>query len=159
MLVSYLNMYNFNMLTKGVSDLNMLNSYLTTLKFEIDGGKYTESQIALLHQGDANLEKHIIAQGNTFDELWNFMEQKEIRFFGYRHDKCFLRRRREIEFNYFSDIPSWKDDGTKREWTISIIDKPYKISMKELMKQDADLVIEYIKERELSFFEGVKDNI
>ena len=128
----------------------MLNSYLTTLKFEIDGSKYKESQITLIREENANLEKRIIAQGNTFDELWNFMEQKEIRFFGYRHDKCFLRRRREIEFNYFSDIPSWKDDGTKREWTISIIDKPYKISMKKLMNQDADDVIEYLKERGIS---------
>ena len=72
MLTCYFDMHNFNMMTKGVNDLNMLNSYLTTLKFEIDGSKYKESQITLLHQGDANLEKHIIAQGNTFDELWNF---------------------------------------------------------------------------------------
>ena len=133
----------------------MLSSYLTTLKFEIDGSKYTESQITLIHQGDASLQEHIIAQGNTFDELWNFMEQKDIRFFGYRHDVCFFRRKREIEFNYFSGIPSWRDDGTKKQWTVSIIDKPHK----KLMKQDADLVIQYIKERELSFFEGAKDNI
>ena len=126
----------------------MLNSYLTTLKFEIDGSKYKESNITLIHEGNASLEEYIIAQGNTFDELWNFMkDKKELSFFGHCNEPWFLSRKRNIEFDYFSDIPTWYDNGTKKEWTVSIIDKPRKISMKELMKQDADDVIEYFKER------------
>ena len=137
----------------------MINSYLRTLKFEIDKFKNTKNHIILAYEENANLEEFVLAQGNTFDELWDYMKQKELVFFGHREDVWFLSRRRKIEFDYFSDIPSWVDNGTKRDWKVSVIDKPYKVTMKELMKQDADLVIEYIKERELSFFEGVKDNI
>lgn len=126
----------------------MLNSYLTTLKFEIDGSKYKESQITLIREENASLEEYIIAQGNTFDELWDFMKsKKELAFFGYCHEPWFLSRKRNIEFNYFSDIPTWYDNGTKKEWSVSIKDKLYKVSMKDLMKQDADDVIEYLKER------------
>ena len=129
----------------------MLNSYLTTLKFEIDGSKYKESQITLIREENASLEEYIIAQGNTFDELWNFMKsKKELAFFGHCHEPWFLSRKRNIEFNYFSDIPTWYDNGTKKEWSVSVKDKLYKVSMKELMKQDADDVIEYLKERGIS---------
>lgn len=129
----------------------MLNSYLTTLKFEIDGSKYKESQITLIREENANLEEYILAQGNTFDELWNFMKsKKELAFFGHCHEPWFLSRKRNIEFNYFSDIPTWYDNGTKKEWSVSIKDKLYKVSMKELMKQNADDVIEYLKERGIS---------
>lgn len=129
----------------------MLNSYLTTLKFEIDGSKYKESQITLIREENASLEEYIIAQGNTFDALWDFMKsKKELAFFGHCHEPWFLSRKRNIEFNYFSDIPTWYDNGTKKEWSVSIKDKLYKVSMKELMKQDADDVIEYLKERGIS---------
>ena len=129
----------------------MLNSYLTTLKFEIDGSKYKESQITLIREENASLKEYIIAQGNTFDELWNFMKsKKELAFFGHCHEPWFLSRKRNIEFNYFSDIPTWYDNGTKKEWSVSVKDKLYKVSMKELMKQDADDVIEYLKERGIS---------
>ena len=129
----------------------MLNSYLTTLKFEIDGSKYKESQITLIREENSSLEEYIIAQGNTFGALWDFMKsKKELAFFGHCHEPWFLSRKRNIEFNYFSDIPTWYDNGTKKEWSVSIKDKLYKVSMKELMKQDADDVIEYLKERGIS---------
>lgn len=129
----------------------MINSYLRTFKFEIDGSKYTESHIILECEKLANLNQFILAQGNTFDELWDFMKsKKELAFFGYCHEPWFLSRKRNIEFNFFSDIPTWYDNGTKKEWTVSVKDKLYKVSMKELMNQDADDVIEYLKERGIS---------
>lgn len=128
----------------------MLNSYLRTLKFEIDKFKNTKNHIILAYEENANLEEFVLAQGNTFDELWNYIEQNELVFFGHREDIWFLSRKRRIEFDYFSDIPTWVDNGTKKEWKVSIIDKPYKVTMKELMKQDADDVIQYFKDRGIS---------
>ena len=65
----------------------MINSYLRTLKFEIDGSKYTEKHIILEYEGLVNLKPCILAQGNTFDELWDFMKsKKELVFFGYCHE-------------------------------------------------------------------------
>lgn len=137
----------------------MINSYMRIVTFEIDGHEEKYSYIVLEDEKDAVLKETIIAEGHTFDSLWDYLKENKE----YNSEFCITEncgifiKRRKIELvsqSYFSNLV-WNDPSSRiiLNWKKSIIDKPYSITMKELSEQEVDKVIKYFNER------GFKGNI
>ena len=128
----------------------MLEIFERTQVFKIDEVEIRkEHWIVLKEEKDAFLEEEVQDCGNTFDSLWNYMDRPYCAFNipGNRWYRALWSKKRRIEF--FTKTKTWVDDGTKREWSISLKDKPAKISMEKLLKLDSDKVIQYLSERNI----------
>lgn len=126
----------------------MMNVYLRVIEFEIDGKVVkTESWPILVDEKDAKLEAVVEGHGNTFDSLWNFMNEKDYLIPANRWTRAFWSKKRRIEF--FVKAKTWIDNGTERLWSLCYVDVPHTISMERLLKFDADKVAQYFSERNL----------
>lgn len=130
----------------------MMNAYLRTIYFTIDGNKKCIANLYILvDENEAKLQETIKGKGKTFESLYNFMSTTDsglvIRGNCYEHG--FFSKKRRIEF-YDDTIKNWIDNGIEREWKLSFQDKPRSLSMKKLMELDADKVIQYLVERGLT---------
>lgn len=127
----------------------MMNTYLRTETFEIDGVIAREnSWVVLLDDADAWTETYVSGKGCTFDSLWNYMDRHGLSVPANRWYRAFWSKKRRIEF--FTKTKTWVDNGTERQWKETYIDEPYKISMERLLQFDADKVAQYLNERNLS---------
>lgn len=137
----------------------MINSYKRIVTFEIDDHKEKYSCIILEDEKDVILKETVIAQGHTFDSLWDYIEENKecnSEFCIAENYGIFIKGRRIelVSHSYFNNLV-WTDPSSKLilNWKKSIIDKPYPITIKELSKQEVDKVIRYFNER------GFKGNI
>lgn len=127
----------------------MMNTYLRTETFEIDGVIARENNwVVLLDDTDAWTETYVSGEGCTFDSLWDYMDRHGLSVPANRWYRAFWSKKRRIEF--FTKTKTWVDNGTERQWKETYIDKPYKISMERLLQFDADSVAQYLNERNLS---------
>jgi hypothetical protein len=138
-------------LSKGkVREIKMMNTYLRTMEFEIDG-KVTnsESWVVLVDEKDAALETVVDGQGKTFASLWDYMQTSYngLNVPANLWTRAFWSNKRRIEF--FTKTKTWIEDGTERPWSVTYSDEPYGVSMERLMKFDADRVTQYLQERNL----------
>ena len=129
----------------------MMNTYLRTLVFTIDGVKTrVETFPMLIDETKAQLETQIEGQGKTFESLWNYMEQpyKGLNIPANRWIRAFWSNKRRIEF--FTKTKTWIDNGVEREWSLTYKDEPYTMSMERLLKFNSEKVAQYLVERGLS---------
>lgn len=127
----------------------MMNTYLRTETFEIDGVIAREnSWVVLLDDTEAWTETYVSGEGHTFDSLWDYMDRYGLSVPANRWYRAFWSKKRRIEF--FTKTKTWVDNGTERQWKETYIDRPYKISMERLLQFDADKVAQYLNERNLS---------
>lgn len=129
----------------------MMNTYLRTVRFEIDGKIIRSNEsLILIDESTAQLGERIEATGSTFDSLWDYIHDRD----GYPVPaNCWTRalwsNKRRIEFFY--DAKTWVDNGTERVWKITTVEQPYTVSMTRLLEFDAEDVIQYFRERNLVF--------
>lgn len=127
----------------------MMNTYLRTETFEIDGVIAREnSWVVLLDDTEAWTETYVSGEGHTFDSLWDYMDRYGLSVPANRWYRAFWSKKRRIEF--FTKTKTWVDNGAERQWKETYIDEPYKISMERLLQFDADKVAQYLNERNLS---------
>lgn len=129
----------------------MMNTYLRTSKFTIDGVlTKVESWYVLIDDSKANKEIKVLGNGKTFESLWSFMTTSGdgILIPGNAWLRAFWSKKRRIEF--FTKTKTWVDDGIEREWELSIIDEPAEVSMERLYKFDSEKVVKYLVERGLT---------
>lgn len=127
----------------------MMNTYLRTETFEIDGVIAREnSWVVLLDDTEAWTETYVSGEGHTFDSLWNYMDRYGLAVPANRWYRALWSKKRRIEF--FTKTKTWVDNGTERQWKETYIDEPYKVSMERLLQFDADKVAQYLNERNLS---------
>lgn len=127
----------------------MMNTYLRTETFEIDGVITSEnSWVVLLDDTEAWTDTYVSGEGHTFDSLWNYMDRHGLAVPANRWYRAFWSKKRRIEF--FTKTKTWVDNGIERHWKETYIDEPYEVSMEKLLKFDADKVAQYLSERNLS---------
>lgn len=126
----------------------MMNTYLRTMEFEIDGKVVkTESWTILIDENEAILSGKTKGEGRTFDSLWDFMYEHGLIIPGNGWTRAFWSNKRRIEF--FIKVKTWVDNGTERPWKVTYIDEPYRVTMERLLKFDSDDVVKYLNERNL----------
>ena len=123
----------------------MLKTYLTRYTLTINGDKYV-----------TNTRRPIIARepefkefkGNTFASFWELFQIYGLIIPGNCWTRGIFSKKRRIEFfDSYCVFDTWIDNGKEREWSFTVEDYEYETTMKELMECEADLVIEYLKER------------
>lgn len=129
----------------------MMNTYLRTVTFTIDGVETREESFSILvDETKAQLEMQIDGQGKTFESLWNYMEQlyKGLNIPANRWIRALWSNKRRIEF--FTKTKTWIDNEVEREWSVTYKDEPYTMSMERLLKFNSEKVAQYLVERGLS---------
>ena len=118
----------------------MLKSYKVTCKFYYDGKfENSDSYIALLEEP---INKEI--SGNDFYTLWNLKIEHPWLIPWSRYERKKGRAMGRFD-TFFCHVHEWKNDV--KPYKIVFTSEETTMTMTELMKHDAELVIQYLKER------------
>lgn len=126
----------------------MLKVYRTRWTLNLDGAIEKDwcywSDPYFKYEDD--IEAKTTLNGKSFQSFWDLMYEYGLVIPANRWKRGIFSKKRRIEF-ICGYAKTWIDDGSEREWTLETEIVEIHPKMSELMKMDAELFIEYLKER------------
>lgn len=122
----------------------MLKTYYTKCTITINEKTYTTTTNNFILEESEILNKEW--RGKTFQGFWDISRELGLLAPCNHWLRALWSKKRRIEF--FTPIfKTWIDNGEEREWLVKMEDVETTLTMEKLMKCDANLVIQYLKER------------